>query len=279
MEPKTRTKTELAASLGVSRSSLYYNPKMPDKDLALKALIEKTWYEDEFPEYGHRRIAIHLGIGKKRIKRVMNKYQLKPPKRRFKKPSKPKDQDQPEVPFPNIIKTLCPIRPGVVWSSDFTYIPWQGGFIYLATVMDIFNREIVGWHVLSVHTVALIEGVFSDALSRRDSLPICFHSDQGSEYKELKHLENVQQRGIRISMSKKSSPWENGYQESYYSNFKLELGDSNRFETLGELIVEIHRLINRYNNQRIHTSLGCSPIQFKEIYYKKHSTRVMQSVS
>lgn len=279
MEPQTPTKTELAASMGMSRSSLYYKHKMPDKDLALKALIENTWYEDEFPEYGHKRLAIHLHISKKRIKRVMNKFKMKPPKRRIKKPSKPKDQNQPEAPFPNLIKTFCPLVPGMVWSSDFTYIPWESGFIYLATVMDIFTREIVGWHILSVHTVALIAGAFLDAINRCDKLPVYFHSDQGSEYKEIEHLENVRNRGIIISMSKKASPWENGFQESYYSNFKLELGDTSRFKSLGELIAYIHWLINRYNATRIHTSLGCSPKQFKDNFYKKQSARVIHSVS
>jgi transposase InsO family protein len=144
--------------------------------------------------------------------------------------------------------------------------------------MDIFHREIVGWHILSVHTVALIRGAFNDAVIKNNKLPVYFHSDQGSEYQELEHLKDVQNRGIIVSMSKKASSWENGLQESYYSNFKLELGDPDRFETLGELIVEIHRLINQYNKRRIHTSLSCSPVQFKNNYYEKVSTRSINSV-
>lgn len=279
MKPQNPTKTELAASMGISRSSLYYKHKMTEKDLALKARIESVWQEEDFPEYGQKRLAIHLNIGKKRIKRVMNKYNMKPPKRRIKKPSKPKDQNQPAASYPNLVKLFCPIMPGIVWSSDFTYIPYKGKFIFLATVMDIFHREIVGWHVLSVHTVTLIRGAFNDAIVKSDKLPVYSHSDQGSEYNELEHLKDVQNRGIIVSMSKKASPWENGYQESYYSNFKLELGDPNRFETLGELIVEIHRLINRYNKRRIHTALGCSPVQFKNNYYEKVSTRSINLVS
>lgn len=274
------TKAALALELGISRSSLYYKSKLLEKDLQLKADIELVWYgKDGFPEYGHKRLAIHLGINKKRVRRVMKLFNLKPPKRRIKAPPKPLDQKQPEAPYPNLIKALCPDAPNIVWSSDFTYIPYNGSFIYLATVMDIYTREIVGWHILSVHTAALIKGAFRDAVSRSISLPIYFHSDQGSEYKELKHLKEVQDLGILISMSKKASPWENGYQESYFSNFKLELGDSNRFKTKGELIAEIHHLINRYNKTRIHTTLKMSPLQFSQKFYEKTALRSLERVS
>ena len=267
----TTTKTALAVELGVSRSSLYYQPKLPEKDHGLKAQIELVW--DDFPEYGQRRLAIHLKAGKKRVGRVMKLFGMKPPKRRVKKPTKPDDQGKPQAPFPNLIKTFCPLAPGIVWSSDFTYIPYQGRFLFLATVMDIYTREIVGWHILCVHTVALIQGAFADACRGSSFLPFYFHSDQGSEFKALEHLRTVQSRGLTISMSAKGSPWENGFQESYYSNFKLELGDTSRFTTKGELIAEIHRLINRYNKTRIHTALGMSPLNFSRQFYKKATVR------
>jgi transposase InsO family protein len=85
--------------------------------------------------------------------------------------------------------------------------------------------------------------------------------------------------GVTVSMSKKGSPWENGFQESYYGNFKLELGDPNRFGTKGELIAEIHRLINRYNRERIHTSLGMAPQRFSEKFYGKTALGSPEGVS
>lgn len=271
------TKAALAKSLGVSRSTLYYKPKIPLKDLSLKADIEEVWIN--FPEYGHKRLSIHLKVNKKRIIRVMHLFKMKPPKRRVASPAKPDDLNKPTAPFPNLIKNFCPIRPGVVWVADFTYISYRGRFIYLATVMDLYTREIIGWNILSVHTVTLIRGALNDALRRTGQIPIYFHSDQGSEYEALEHLRSLKALGINISMSKKGSPWENGCQESYYNNFKLELGDSNRFETLGELISQIHFLINRYNHLRIHTTLKCSPICFKEKFYQKTALKSTYSVS
>ena len=186
---------------------------------------------------------------------------------------------KPEAPYPNFIKGRCPIAPGVVWATDFTYIPFHGTFLFLATVLDVFTREVLGWHILSVHTAALIHGAFEDVRKRAHKLPMYHHSDQGSEYKELKHLKNVERLGITVSMSKKGSLWENGYQESYYSQFKLEIGGSNRFESEGELIEEIYRLIYRYNTTRIHTSLKMSPQKFAQQFYEKSALQSSERVS
>ena len=273
------TKTALANELNISRSSLYYKPKLPNKDLVLKAAIEAVWEgPDGFPEYGHKRLAIELKVNKKRVLRVMKHFGIQPPRRRLKKPTKPEDRNQEEAPYPNLIKGMCPIAPHVVWVADFTYIPFQGNFFFLATVIDLFTREIVGWHILSVHTASLIKGAFEDATKRSTKLPLYHHSDQGSEYKELEHLKRVGNLGIAVSMSKKASPWENGTQESFFSNFKLELGDSNRFEHKGELIAEIHRLIHRYNTKRIHTSLKMSPLKFAEHFYRKRALQSSERV-
>lgn len=88
------------------------------------------------------------------------------------------------------------------------------------------------------------------------------HSDQGSEYLSKDYIELNENLGIRLSMSAKGSPWENGYQESFYSQFKVDLGDPNRFDSLGELVYEIYQTIHKYNNERIHTALKMPPIVY-----------------
>lgn len=274
---ETATKTALAKSLGVSRSSLYYRKKLPEKDERLKLQIEAVW--EEFPEYGHIRLALALGTGKNRVIRVMRTFGMKPPKRRVQKPRKPDDLGKPASAYPNLIKGLCPIAPAVVWAADFTYLPFQGRFLFLATVLDVFTRQVAGFSVLSVHTAALIKGAFEDALHRTGHIPLYHHSDQGSEYDEIQHLKRVGSLGITVSMSKKASPWENGYQESYFSQFKLELGDSNRFESEGELIEEIYRLIHRYNTKGIHRSLKMPPLIFAQKFYQKTALQSSERVS
>ena len=254
-------------SLGISRSSLYYTPKLPTKDLELRAAIEKTW--EKHPAYGRVRLSLELGVNHKRIQRVMQLCDMKVP-RSTKTPNKPDDVGQPEAPYPNLIKTLTPTRIGEVWAGDFTYIPFRGKFLYLATVMDIYTREILGWEVLTVHTVALIRGAFLDARNRAGYLPLYLHSDQGSEYKALSYLMEVESLGISVSMSHKGSPWENGYQESFYGKFKLDLGSIEDCKTVGEAVAQIHCQIAYYNTQRIHTALKMPPQVFRE----RHSQQI-----
>ena len=274
--PKKVTKTELAASLGVSRSSLYYKPKRPALDLEMKSQIESVLVD--YPSYGHKRIAIELKLNKKRIRRVMKKFNLKPYRRRSKKPFKKDDLNKPPTKYLNLIKHFCPIRPDVVWVSDFTYIEFQGRFIYLATVMDLFTREIIGWNISRFHNKELVIGALLNALANSNNPPLYIHSDQGSEYDAADYTTLCETNKIRISMSKKASPGENAFQESFYSTFKLDMGRTDQFEALGELIEALHLQIHKYNNKRIHTTLKMSPKQFREQYLKRTINRTDEKV-
>jgi transposase InsO family protein len=274
--PKKVTKTELAASLGVSRSSLYYQPKRPALDLEMKSQIESVLVDN--PSYGHKRIAIELKLNKKRIRRIMKKFNLKPYRRRSKKPYKKDDLNKPPTKYLNLIKNFCPIRPDIVWVTDFTYIEFQGRFIYLATVMDLFTREIIGWNISRFHNKELVIGALLNALSKAESPPLYIHSDQGSEYDAADYEKLCETNKIQISMSKKASPGENAFQESFYSTFKLDLGKTDQFETLGELIEALHLQIHKYNNKRIHTKLKMSPKQFREQYLKRTINRADEKV-
>jgi transposase InsO family protein len=127
--------------------------------------------------------------------------------------------------------------------------------------MDIWNREIVGACILVNHSSALVIQAMISALMDHPR-PEIIHSDSGNEYTAKIFQDFCTSAGIKISMSKKGSPWENRYQESFYDKFKVNLGDPNRFEDLGELVYEIYRTIYVYNTTRIHTSLKMSPKEF-----------------
>jgi putative transposase len=256
------TKTALAAELGVSRSSLYYKPKKPPSDEMLRTTIEAVMAEHS--AYGHRRIAIHLEMNKKPVLRVMHIFGLKPRIRRGVRFVKPDDLGRPDTFIPNILKALCPIRPNVVWAGDFTYLWHVDRFWYVATVIDVFTREIVGWHVSNHHTTALIVEAFKDAVRRAKAAPTWFHSDQGSEYVSGAYESLLAAYRTVASQSRKGSPWQNGFQESFYSGFKLELGNIKRFNHVGELIEAVHQQIGYYNTQRIHSALKMPPAQYRE---------------
>ncbi|MBU4466885.1 IS3 family transposase [Patescibacteria group bacterium] len=263
LAPK-QSKTELARQMGVSRQSLYYKPKMPEKDLKLKAEIEKVLSKNK--AYGHRRVADDLIINKKRARRVMKLFGLKPQrKRKWKRPEKPMDQGQEPMNIPNLISGLVIDAPHYVWVSDFTYLPYFNKFIYLATIEDVFTRQVVGWEISLRHDTDLVSKALLNALNYY-APPKIIHSDQGSEYRCQDYLNLLKSFNILPSMSRKGSPWQNGYQESFYSGFKFDLGHPEIYPTFGELIEAISQQINYYNNRRIHTALKCPPAIFAKKY-------------
>jgi len=261
------SKSALAKELNISRASLYYEPKKPPADEILRQKIEEVM--TEHPAYGHRRVALALGMNRKPVARVMRKFGLRPAVRRGSKPVKPGDLNRDDTGVPNVLSTLCPIRPDVVWAGDFTYVWFMDRFWYVATVIDVFTREVVGWHVANHHTAALVTEAFSDAVRRTGRSPQWFHSDQGSEYVSGSYGSLLASHGTAASQSEKASPWQNGFQESFYSNFKLELGDVRRFEHVGGLIEAIHRQMHYYNNRRIHSAIKMPPARFRKTQKQK----------
>jgi len=267
MEGADQTKVALAKKLGISRSTLYYKPKRPPADEKDKSDIMAVMSEN--PAYGSRRVGIALGWSRKKAQRLMGKFSLKPKIRRGFRLVKLDDLGRPETRVENILKILCPIRPHIVWAGDFTYFGFGDRFWYLATVIDVRTREILGWHLANHHTTALIAEAFKDATRRTKASPRYFHSDQGSEYVSGAYESLLAEYGTQPSHSKKSSPWQNGHQESFYANFKLELGDIRGFQDVGELIEAVARQIAYYNHKRIHLALRMPPVQFRLLQEQK----------
>jgi len=255
-------KTRLAKDLGVSRGSLYYKRKREETDLELKRQIEAVMVDHH--DYGHKRIALDLKMGHNRIRRVMKKYNLKPYRRRHKRWIKKKDLGKKPTGIPNLIRPILEqkllIKPNQIWCTDFTYIKFQGKFIYLATIIDLYTREIVGVNISRFHNKFLVIGALEDAVIHYGIVEIV-HSDQGSEYDSEEFIGFVKIIGAKISMSEKASPWQNGYQESFFGHFKLEAGDLNRFKTIGELIEYIYQKVYYYNHKRIHSILKMTPVE------------------
>lgn len=247
----------------ISRRNLYNKEeqKIVHKDALIQEQIKAVLEQN--PGYGHRRIALALKLGKRTIRRIMKQYGIKPYKRKARWRKRRYEGREPQ-PYPNLIKGTCPIQPGHVLVGDFTHITHLGKIVYIATYMDLCTREIVGWHIGNRHTKEIVLEALLDAIKTMGSIPKVVHTDQGSEYCSKENIQLLTSLGIQISMSKKASPWENGFQESFYNNFKTDLGlEFDRFETLGELIEGIHQTISYYNTKRIHTSLKMSPLQYR----------------
>lgn len=170
----------------------------------------------------------------------------------------------------NLLTDLTVSKPNQAWVSDFTYLPHQNRFMYLATILDAFTREIVSWNISSRHNQELITETLINAVNKRAKVPQIFHSDQGSEYRSNDLAKILKSQNIKASMSKKSSPWENGKQESFYQKLKFELDDLNSYQSQGELIEAIALQIHYYNHKRIHSALKMPPAVFYQRFVTKN---------
>lgn len=251
-------KSAVARALGISRSSLYYASKKEIDDWKLKVRIHKTLRDH--PAYGSRRIADALHLNRKRIQRVMKKYGIKPYRRRGRRwKAKPRVFTH----HPNLLLTTIPSYENHVWVSDFTELKHSAQKIYVCTMLDLYTRKIMGVAVSIRKGAQLTLQALHNALLNNPR-PKIFHSDNGREYDAKVFMVALLSFGIQISRSHPGCPWENGYQESYYDKFKVELGDPSRFKALGELVAEIYRTVWEYNNTRIHSALKMPPVIFAQ---------------
>ena len=247
----------MARAMNVSRASLYYRPKRPEKDWALKVRIEETLRER--PSYGSRRLSQALHMGRERVRRVMKLYGIKPYRRHGKKYRKRKLKRV----YPNLLMQVMPSYPNHIWATDFTEFIFHGTKVYFSTILDLFTRQAVGVHVATRKGATLSVATLGNALLRYPA-PAILHSDNGKEYEARIFIETVEAHGTAISRSAPGCPWENGYQESFYDKFKIDFGDPNRFDTLGELVAAIYRMAWEYNHERIHSALKMPPAKFAE---------------
>ena len=248
----------LAHALGLSRSTLYYVSRKEQTDWALKARIEAVLREH--PAYGSRRIGQALHRNRKGIQRVMRRFGIRPYRRRGRKWHK---KWPLAVIYPNLLTTTIPAYRGHVWAADFTELWYRGRWVYIATVLDLYVREVVGCAISLRKGAPLTLQALGNAVLTHPR-PTIFHSDNGREYEARAFVALLQELGIRISRSHPGCPWENGYQESFYDKFKVDLGDPNRFRSLGEFVAEIYRTVWVYNNTRIHSALKMPPKLFIE---------------
>jgi transposase InsO family protein len=247
---------------GRSRSSLYYKLKQPKKDEHL--LNQIIPIHDAHPFFGYKSIAKLLGANHKRVYRVMRRSGLRAKTSRR---IRSKNQyNSGKSSLPNMIKETTISSPNHVWAGDFTHFTFKRRTFYLATVMDLYTRQIVGWHVSSSHSVDLVLEALNMAIGNRSHPPMLFHSDHGSEYLSETYLATLKDHDITPSNSAKGKPWQNGHVESWNYRFKEELEDPNRFKVFEKLFEHLCSQIHFYNNERIHSALKMAPDAF---YAKK----------
>ena len=272
------TTSHLHSLFGIARSSIPYQSRISIRDEKEREII--TNIHKEHPWYGHRRLAWTAGWCMSKTRRLMRKFGIIAKQKKWRSFIKKDDQNTEDMhgvtpprgdtKIMNFLKSLCPIAPHIVWRSDFTHIIYKWIHLYLATILDDYTKEIIGYALSYRHTKEFILSAIQDAIEKTGGvIPEFFHSDQGSEYTSYLVLDFLCKQQITISMSHKWSPWQNGAQESYYGKLKLELGDTKEYETVEHLILAIHRQIIYYNTRRMHTTLQDTPKWFHEKWNEK----------
>jgi putative transposase len=191
-------------------------------------MIEKIqWVHGSHPYYGHRRIALELGINKKCSSRIMRLASIQVFTKKRKSWIKTEDRNFCPLPIPNRTKEYIATFPNEIWRSDFTHLYYRDEVLHLATIIDEYAKEIVAYKLSFKHKKELIIETLDEAvknqIQKKLPLPKILHSDQGSEYRSYAYQKQVSKLQILLSYSKKGSPWQNGAQESFYGKFKQEL--------------------------------------------------------
>lgn len=239
---------------------MHRTSKQEIKDQQLRNQIEATW--ERHPAYGQLRLSMELHLNKKRITRVMKKFGLLPPRRKVTYCTK---QSKRHHTYTNLIKHIIPTRSNHVWVGDVSYFRFMGRWWYVATIEDIFTREIVAVQVSRHHDRWLVLSASKQAVLNKGAAPDIFHSDQGTEFMAQACTGFWEEQEVAISVSDTGSPWQNGYKESFYGHFKHELGRIDRFINPGEFIAAIYQQIHYYNHERIHTALKMPPSRYAKL--------------
>lgn len=205
----------------------------------------------------------------------MKKYGIKPPRRK-KKPHFITVSVK-TTKYTNLIKDLVITYENQVWVTDTSELKFHGSKWYIVTIIDVFTRQVLGIAVGKHHDSHLVFSAIRMAIKVTNTVPEIFHSDQGTEFMAEMCTSFMEGLGSTISVSDKASPWQNGYQESFFGRFKEEFGDTDRFETIGEMLEAIYQYIQYYNTKRIHTSLKMSPVAFAQ-KYKKIAGELLQNL-
>ena len=158
-------------------------------------------------------------------------------------------------------------QPNRKWTTDITYIWVEKRWWYLATVMDLYSRRIIGWRLSSTMDESLIADALEMALERRGVHPgLMVHSDRGAQYRSQKYIDRLIAAGCRISMSRKGNCWDNAPMESFYSRLKVELIYAKNYQSIEDARSGIFSYIEIfYNRQRRHSANGgVSPVDYEE---------------
>lgn len=265
---------DLCAAFGVSRSGYYAwvgqeaGPRAQANE-QLAVHIHRIYQEHE-QNYGSPRVTEQLRqeghrCTRKRVERLMRKHRWRGRQhKRFKVITTQSDHDHPIA--PNRLKEIQITAPNQAWAADITYVPTREGWLYVAGVLDLFSRKLVGWAMAShLETSLTLEALQMALAHRRPAAGLIHHSDRGVQYASGDFRQQLQAHGLLASMSRKACCYDNAAMESFWSSLKNELVHRCAYQTRAQARQSIFAWMEVYYNRvRLHSSLGYkSPVDFE----------------
>ena len=260
----------------VNRASYYHWIKagciIKKVDTELNNLIEAIFLQGR-SLYGTRPIRdklielFGLLVSRKRISTIMKDLNLKTKMKKKYKNTTDSNHNLPVA--PNVLnRDFYASNPNEKWVGDITYIHTGEGWLYLATVIDLYSRKVVGWSMDDTMKVSLVNNALDMAITHRNPPKgLLWHTDRGSQYASYSHRDLLHKHGITQSMSRKGNCWDNAVAESFFKTLKSNLVYPTYFYTKKQAKAEIFEYIEFfYNRTRSHSYLGnLSPVKFEEI--------------
>lgn len=263
----------MCGALGVSRSGFHAwltrAPSQRARDDELISARVRASHVGSYRTYGARRVwhdllAEGISCGLHRVERLMQTLGLRArPRRR----GLPKDQGERSVIAGNVLdRQFTADRPNQKWVADFTYIWTAEGWLYVAAVIDLFSRRVVGWSMSDTMTAQLVTDALIMAIWRRGKPDaLLHHSDQGSQYTSEQFQRLLADNGVTCSMSRSGNVWDNAAMESFFSSLKTERIRKTIYRTRAQAKADVFDYVECfYNPTRRHSTLGyLSPIDFE----------------
>lgn len=269
--------SSLCRAIDVTRQGYYaWRNRPPSARVqADAALCEATRdvFEQSGQSYGSPRVrqalrARGLHASKRRVERAMRGMGLTPPTPR--KHRRTTIRNAADAVAPNsLARDFTATRPNERWVTDITYVWTAQGWSYLAVILDLFSRAVVGWALDSTLETTLVERALDAALTRRRPKgALLHHSDRGCQYTSYGYRKRLAELGIAVSMSRKGNCWDNAVAESFFATLKKELIHRRPWETREDLRAEVFEYLEVfYNRRRLHSFLDYkTPAEFEEAF-------------